>query len=111
MLAIKKSDFYFRVKSNEETWNVITEGTRIKETQCTETISKAFNLVRENDETSKQLCKADDEGELRIDEMDIFKTSFWNEPIPKRKFDALITKNMIARLKSKQRINLPKQGE
>jgi hypothetical protein len=38
--------------------------------------------------------------------MEIFKTSFWNEPIPKRKFDALIIKNMMARLKSKQKLNV-----
>jgi len=40
--------------------------------------------------------------------MEIFKTSFWNEPIPSRKFDALITKNMIARLKAKQKLNVEK---
>lgn len=62
-------------------------------------------LIKENSEQTKKLCKVEDEGELRIDELEVFKTCFWNEPIPSRKLNHLVEKKLNQRLKSKERTN------
>lgn len=42
---------------------------------------------------------------MKISNIEIFKTCFWNEPIPTRKLDYFVCKNMQKRLKSKEKLN------
>lgn len=63
-------------------------------------------MILENQEETKKLCKVEEIGEFKIDDIDIFKTSFWNEPIPSRKMDAVVDKNLRQRLKSKEKANV-----
>lgn len=84
---------------------------KMKENHCIKSVSRAYNIAQENSEATKQLCKIEDEGELRIDDLEVFKTSFWNKPIPQRKFDALINKNALLRQKAKNKPNVEQKSE
>ena len=71
-----------------------------------QTVKKTYKLIKENAEDTKELCKIQDDGELRIEDLEIFKTCFWNEPIPQRKLDSVIMKNLQARLRAKDSLNV-----
>ncbi len=47
-------------------------------------------MIKNTAEELKEICKAEQEGEYGISQMDIFKTCFWNEPIPMRKLDFIV---------------------
>jgi hypothetical protein len=42
---------------------------------------------------------------MRIEDIEVFKTCFWNEPIPTRKLNHLVERKLSLRLKSKERQN------
>ncbi len=48
LLAIKTSDFYQRIKTNEETWSHILKSSTLKENNIYQSIHKNEILVKEN---------------------------------------------------------------
>jgi hypothetical protein len=47
-------------------------------------------MIKNTADELKEMCKAEQEGEYAISQMEIFKTCFWNEPIPMRKLDFIV---------------------
>lgn len=56
---------------------------------------KNEHLIKENIETSRRLCKQneDEEDIMEVADIDFFKTTFWGEPIPSRIVDRVISAN------------------
>jgi hypothetical protein len=59
------------------------------------TINKKLNLIKENATESRELCKDDEDEDYVVKDIEIFKTCFWNEPIPKRKVDLIMQKKLM----------------
>lgn len=47
LLAIKTNDFFFRVKTNEDTWKYIEKSAKFKDYSSANTINKSFNINKE----------------------------------------------------------------
>ena len=54
-------------------------------------VVKSNQIIKDNTETTKRLCKQDESDQLNIKSIDFFKTSFWGEPIPPSKIDRVIS--------------------
>jgi len=92
LLAIKTNDFYQRIKTNEETWNLLNNLQREKEFAVQNMLFKKDCIQKENSDISKLLVKKVEE-DLNLSDLDFFKTVFWCEPIPPRKIDKIIEFN------------------
>lgn len=97
MLAMKTSDFYQRIKTNEETWRYIQKSALLKDCNIYKSALKSEDLIVENSEGIKQLIKEEAQKEDEIGDIDIFKTTFWGEPIPTRKVEKVIEQNLQKR--------------
>ena len=58
-------------------------------------------MIKNTADELKAMCKTEQEGEYAISQMDIFKTCFWNEPIPMRKLDFIVDLKLQQRQKLK----------
>ena len=58
-------------------------------------------MIKNTADELKEMCKAEQEGEYAISQMEIFKTCFWNEPIPMRKLDFIVDIKLQQRQKQK----------
>lgn len=47
LLAIKTNDFFFRVKTNEDTWKYIEKSAKFKDYSSANTINKSFNINKD----------------------------------------------------------------
>ena len=64
-------------------------------------IANSLGMIKETADELKAICKVEQEGEYGISQMDIFKTCFWNEPIPARKLDFIVDLKLQQREKKK----------
>eukprot|EP00347_Sterkiella_histriomuscorum_P012371 403368842 len=110
LLALKTSDFYQRIKTNEETWQYLQKTSLLKEGNIYQSIFRSEKLIKSNVENTKLICKKEEAKDMEIKDIDFFKTTFWGEPIPSRKVERVIQTNQQKRRQKKVFRNTEEQS-